>query len=680
MGVAKAAALAGAAALAAAASGSAGTPPRPFVAPLRVLSAERARFVHTPPPASNGPALGAEQLVFLNPRLGYAATTGGAGHVPKTGWHRPSEPGRIQLTTDGGRSWRTLWSGRRVVFDSIVFHGPQDGVALANVIEPGVRDYGPEPPARPLVLATRDAGATWHRVRPPFTHLLAQIQPVSASLWFAVSEPPSYVEGAFPALRRTTDRGRSWRSLPLPRRPQTVRFATRKLGFAGATGSSCPKLSQLWRTNDGGRTWRPIPGTCGPRYVNIDVVTRHLVFAAQSYGPEDIARGRNNRILRTRGSGRTWELVPSDPKRRWPALSRVAFADAKHGWAVSSEYDQGFIFDALHVTSDGGRTWRERPFPALPTAFVGARYAWAGADGVWRTGDRGHSWTVSTRPRRLGAYELDFATRRAVAVETLGTAWSRNRGRTWSFRRPVSPREAARAMGETAYLDVHDLDSAAPFISADHGRTWHRLQLPRSALGIGDVAFTDAKHGLLASGQGDFGRVPVFATADGGASWRRVKMPPAVGRDFEANLGPGVIVVPSALDPPHVNLAALSVDGGSHWQTFPLKADFWDCDAARPSPSTVWVSCSQSVSRGASVHFVSHDGGRSWRKLVVPVQLDEHVAVVGEHEAWAIGNRYGRSPGTIWHTDDDGRAWHQVWVDISARARYFAMERSPRMG
>lgn len=677
--MAKAVALIAAAALVLLESASTAVPRR-LVAPLRVSSVVHARFVQTPPPASRGPGLGAEHLVFLDARIGFAATTGGAGWVPKTGWHRPSEPGRIQATANGGASWRTLWSHRRVVFDSIAFFGHRDGVAVANIVPRGVRDYGPEPPARPLALATHDSGRTWHPVRAPFAHLLGRIDPVGPSTWFAVIEGPSYAGGAAPRLRRTDDGGRSWAALPLPRHAEAVRFATPSLGFAGAAGSSCPRRSQLWRSRDGGHTWRAVPGTCGATYADIDVVTPRLVFTAESY-ESDGAASRMNLLRRSRDSGRTWKVVPSDPRQRWPALFQVAFADPSHGWAVSHETDQGFVFDALHVTVDGGRTWQARPFPTLPTAFAGTRYAWTGDEGVWRTSDGGRSWTVSVRPRRLGAYELEFATRTTLAVTTLGAAWSRDAGRTWSFRHRVTPREAARATGTIAYLDVRDLDVMGAFVTADHGRTWRRLRVPRRYTHfLGDVAFTDPQRGLLAAGQGDFGRVPVLATADGGKSWRRVRMPPNVHRDYEANLGPGVIVLPNALDPPRVNLAALSVDEGSHWQTFPLKADFWDCDAARPSPETIWVSCSQNVSKGASVHLISHDGGKSWLKLVAAAQLDEHVAVVGDHEAWTIGAPYGRSPGTLWHTVDDGRTWRRVWVHVSPRARYFEMQGSPVMG
>ena len=145
-------ALAAVAVLATAGFGSDATAPRPLVEPLRIASTQRAVFVGSAPPSSRAPGLGPQSLFFFDSRVGFTATTGGGGYMPKVGWQRQLEAGRIQQTTDGGLSWRTRWSGRGVVFSSIAFSGRLDGVASGRDVHGFDPDKGGAPPARPVVL------------------------------------------------------------------------------------------------------------------------------------------------------------------------------------------------------------------------------------------------------------------------------------------------------------------------------------------------------------------------------------------------------------------------------------------------------------------------------------------------------------------------------------------------
>src|SRR5205085_12591824 len=136
-----------------------------------------------------------------------------------------------------------------------------------------------------------------------------------------------------------------------------------------------------------------------------------LLVTAQAYGYE---RGPSNLVRLSEDGGNTWRILHADGRRRWLGLSRVSFADARHGWAVSHEAGQGFCSDALHVTSDGGRTWQSRSFPDSPSAFAGSRFAWAGeetAGTIWRTSDSGRTWRPSVRPEQGEARSLHYTSR-----------------------------------------------------------------------------------------------------------------------------------------------------------------------------------------------------------------------------------------------------------------------------
>jgi len=204
--------------------------------------------------------------------------------VGRVGWVAATDRGRIERTDDGGVLWRTLWSGPRIVFDSITVSGrtiAAAGYRLPRNEMPRTRgDFEPET-ARRLVVASTDGGRTWRRLpAPPGGGTLEALTP---RVW-VVSRPLDV--NTYPvrpaATFRSADAGQHWRRLALPRGTVRVRFATPAVGFAGARGRECPRVFQLWRTDDGGGTWRPVPGTCGPPLSDLNVVSEQLLFAAQT--------------------------------------------------------------------------------------------------------------------------------------------------------------------------------------------------------------------------------------------------------------------------------------------------------------------------------------------------------------------------------------------------------------
>jgi len=427
------------------------------------------------------------------------------------------------------------------------------------------------------------------------------------------------------------------------------------LGFAGARGSSCPHRSQLWRTEDGGATWTPLAGTCGPDYVDIALVTRRLLVTAQTYG-YDLP---GNVIRRSRDGGATWQTLHEDGRRGWKSLERVSFSDASHGWAVSHEIGQGFCTDAVHVTSDGGRTWRSRAFPDRPSAFVG-RFAWAGEENsgvVWRTNDYGTTWYPSIRPRHVFG-RLRYATRSGVVLDTdVGTVRVGPRLPVRA-RHSAGDREAARKLGRVAYLALDRNLDGVPMVTPDHGRTWKRLRSPLPADVVGDVAFVDPRHGLLAGGDAaDGAALPGYATHDGGQTWTRIHVPRGVQRGAALALAPGIIFLPNGLDPPGYSLAYLSGDEGRHWRSVKLMGGIaWTWHGAAGGAS-IWIVCNEEEYPQRTVILTSPGRGRGWTELRTQRYLDSVVPVTAR-EAWAT------SDAALWHTTDGARTWGRVWLRV----------------
>ena len=240
---------------------------RPGVGKLAVTDGGRIVFDRVPVPRSPAPAIGTDNFFFLTPLHGFAATTGGAGWIPKVGYQQPYDAGRIERTDDGGASWRTVWHGRHVVFSVISFADAQVGVA-AGAVNKG-RNYSGSPGQTPVLVSTRDGGRSWQRLpRPPFSRDFflqgmydidqsGTVQAPSPTVWYAFAPDLSW-PGRRAALWRTTDAGLHWQRSGIPRGTTTVTFRSASTGYAAARPRSCRAAQQLWKTIDGGASWKPV--------------------------------------------------------------------------------------------------------------------------------------------------------------------------------------------------------------------------------------------------------------------------------------------------------------------------------------------------------------------------------------------------------------------------------------
>jgi hypothetical protein len=179
----------------------------------------------------------------------------------------------------------------------------------------------------------------------------------------------------------------------------------------------------------------------------------------------------------------------------------MTFFDDKRGLALSDPVDGRF---RLVGTSDGGQTWQivdaDMP-PALPGEFAfaasgqcivshGGKHVWFATGGgaqarVFRSDDRGLTWTVAATPIRSGpsagifalafrdnrhglAIGGDFATP-TMAPDAL--ALTSDGGRTWQLV-AAAPNEYRSG---AAWLDGHTAIAVGPTgsnVSTDGGRTW----------------------------------------------------------------------------------------------------------------------------------------------------------------------------------------------------------------
>ncbi len=190
------------------------------------------------------------------------------------------------------------------------------------------------------------------------------------------------------------------------------------------------------RTVDGGDSWavRAVTGAenldlRGIRAFDAD----NAVVMSSGKAEEGLAR-----LYRTTDGGKNWELV-YQVSTAGVFLDAIAFWDRRHGIVLSDPVNGHFW---LIESDDGGATWKPIPAKNLPPALEkegafaasnscltieGEQNAWFGTGGaavarIFRSGDRGETWTVSETPMRpmnasTGIFSLAFRdARNGIAV------------------------------------------------------------------------------------------------------------------------------------------------------------------------------------------------------------------------------------------------------------------------
>jgi photosystem II stability/assembly factor-like uncharacterized protein len=170
------------------------------------------------------------------------------------------------------------------------------------------------------------------------------------------------------------------------------------------------------RTTDGGKTWNAlkVPKSDGLDFRGIrafDDTTAVLM----SSGPAEKGQAR---IYRTADSGKTWKLVLEE-KTIGAFFDAIAFLDSKHGILLGDPVEGHFM---VYITADGGETWQRVAPEKLPAALPqegafaasnsclaveGTNDAWFATGGasvarVFRSTNLGESWTVYNTPVRPG--------------------------------------------------------------------------------------------------------------------------------------------------------------------------------------------------------------------------------------------------------------------------------------
>ena len=287
----------------------------------------------------------------------------------------------------------------------------------------------------------------------------------------------------------------------------------------------------------------------------------------------------------SRDGGKTWVSVcwPDG----WPpngAGRAVAFRSSL-GFIVGSFYDRTFVLR----TADAGTTWQTVTLPDAAQPSGGANCGQADAAII----DDHNVWLVAAG----GIYHSGDAGR--------------------SFTRQAVPNDGPCAFGRLAFADaahVWATGSNRVVRTADGGTTWtdsnQPLPVPAYAA-LNDVFFTDAAHGFIATSDSvdNTPRGLLFATDDGGQTWRKALETPGILRSVDF------------VDHDHGFVAGGTPARGEVWATID-GGQTWERRAALDSRDIQVISF---IDRERGYGTISNrpciiattDGGHTWTKIPV---------------------------------------------------------------
>jgi photosystem II stability/assembly factor-like uncharacterized protein len=325
-------------------------------------------------------------------------------------------------------------------------------------------------------------------------------------------------------------------------------FVSPSTGWA-LVADTVPGSNRLWvyTTDDGARQWREQFTTSTPAGLPA------LRFFDRAHGMISIL-SNPSLLYQTADGGTHWQRVASLPG----STVTFSFADPSHGWLETRLAGASFGF-RLFSTSDGGRSWAERSWPAAAIWGYNARY---GMGIEYRGNGEGWIGSYNSRPTAYLTRD-DGVTWRALPIPLPATASSPSASLTYTTEIALLP-----GAGVIAVV-VDRLGQAHGFLSSDYGSRWRVLSVPGSGQNLSDYVFQfqDSTHWWLIHSS------YVYKTADAGLTWRASRT--------------------TALD------------------------DRWTYEVHVIDASHAWASM-QSLANFATGLATTADGGISWKAVSVP--------------------------------------------------------------
>jgi photosystem II stability/assembly factor-like uncharacterized protein len=328
---------------------------------------------------------------------------------------------------------------------------------------------------------------------------------------------------------------------------------------------------------------------------------------------------------------------------RLPAFTWIDMLDTQNGYGLDEQN--------LYRTQDGGSQWNVVTPPGVTanfsTFFLNAQSGWMlvgnpqdlSESTLYHTADGGQNWTSTPAPFGMGRLQfLDEQNGWAMANISCGAGScdldifkTTDAGQTWD---KVS----------SATSDNNNQPSTLPFVGDKNGMT-----------------FLDMQHGWVGGSEPKDGYVWLFATKDGGQTWKQVNLP----------LPNGYTTSTISVDPPEffgsqdgVMPVTLFINS-SHWVLYITHdgGQSWTPGSVVDSGGLISTPTAQDffIWDGGTLH-ASHDGGQTWIAITPNINLSQIIAqldFVDKDNGWAT-SMDSNMKVTLYKTNDGGQTWVAV--------------------
>ena len=568
----------------------------------------------------------------------------------------------VYKSTDAGRTWRHmgLSDGRQI---AAILVDPRDArrVFVAVLGHP----YGPN--AERGVFRSADGGESWHKVlyKDEDTGAVdlafdpANPEKIYAVLWAARQGPWEYgnaYQGSGSGLFVSADGGTNWRQLTKGLPTPVEGLGRIGIGVAPSDGhrmyatvSAANRAGGLFRSDDAGESWRRVNSENrvtgrGDDFaeVRVDPKNPDIVYCANTSTYRSTDGGANFTAIKGAPGGddyhRIW-INPENPKILILGSDQGATISVNGGETWSTWYNQPTA-QFFHVATDN----------RFPYRVYGAQQE-SGSAEVWSRGNDGAITFREFHP--VGVEEYGY-----VAPDPLhaGIIYG---GKVTRFD---------EATGQVANVSPVPLRGA-------------KDRFDRTA----PVVFSQADPRILF-----FASQVLWKTADGGQTWETISpdltredpgVPPNLGhladKDTARHRGVIYAIAPSPRDAAVIwagtddGLIHFTRDGGKTWQNVtPPELAPWSkvtqIDASHFDTATAYASVSRFRLDDLKPYvYRTHDGGKTWRKIVAGLPENAPVNTVRE-DPRTKGLLFAGTERQVWVSFDDGDHWHSLRLNMPA--------------
>jgi photosystem II stability/assembly factor-like uncharacterized protein len=509
--------------------------------------------------------------------------------------------GALLFSPDGGDTWKLHDSGSTDDLVDVRFRDWQHGIALT---------------ATGHVLATADGGLHWQAS--PVTGMDTAASPQKIAAYDATQ----LVIADGSRLFVSRDEGATWADLGLPQDPA---------GSAFVVGTDCWSVTRTVVQAATGCSGTPVlmlpglnTGASFTFYAGAFSNPNHGIVLALAYDPKTGLT--TNQTWVTFGAGSNWSHVDNQLPLDATSPGQLQMTDYTH--ALWSDAKGG-----VYASADNGTTWAAVAPPADIAPYIDPAYP-----------TRNHGVIAASQ-------QLWFSSPLALAVTTdYGQHWQEIKAPEAALAGTDTPavvqwadaKDVIVRSGDRYYV-THDADNVA-------GPTWQRVlgEDPRdSGTRTSAVWFSDAKHGLLATGNG-----AVQSTIDGGQTWSR--------QDFPAqdHTRPVALAFSSATDGWMMRDGSLwhTIDGGTTWREAGLPDGVKGNVAGMswPDASHGWIGLSSCCNTRL---YATTDGGATWTASTPPLGPSAINSVVFEDAGTGV---ISTSDARLLRTADGGATWTSI--------------------